>query len=237
MGYLDLETNFEDAAKTFLETATGLSASSLYASLDQDTFVSPRLSIRAEIGSAEDPPTVVSGDVLEYTQYNLNLSISIVSDAAVSGTQTNHRSYREKVREAMLLNAANWTSKDDNDDPILPFYEVKYMRPSGSDFEVDGDLAISTLTFEIKFTIKPSYFGTTSQSQSNSTGSSSTSTSNSATSSSTSATNSSTSATSSSTSATSSSTSATNSSTSATSSSTSATSSSTSATSSSTSSN
>jgi len=193
MGYLDLETNFEDAAKTFLETATGLPASSFYASLDQDTFVSPRLSIRAEIGAAEDPPTVVAGAVLEYTQYNLNLSISIVSDAAVSGTQTNHRSYREKVREAMLLNAANWTSTDSNGDPVLPFYEVKYMRPSGSDFEVDGDLAISTLTFEIKFTIKPSYFGTTSQSQSNSTGSSSTSTSNSATSSSTSATSSSTS--------------------------------------------
>ncbi len=158
MGYLDLETNFEDAAKTFLETATGLPASSFYASLDQDTFVSPRLSIRAEIGAAEDPPTVVAGDVLEYTQYNLNLSISIVSDAAVSGTQTNHRSYREKVREAMLLNAANWTSTDGNGDPILPFYEVKYMRPSGSDFEVDGDLAISTLTFEIKFTIKASQF-------------------------------------------------------------------------------
>ncbi len=214
MGYLDLETNFEDAAKTFLETATGLSASSLYASLDQDTFVSPRLSIRAEIGSAEDPPTLVAGDVLEYTQYNLNLSISIVSDAAIDGTQTSHRSYREKVREAMLLNAANWTSTDGNGDPILPFYEVKYMRPSGSDFEVDGDLAISTLTFEIKFTIKASYFGTTSQSQqaqspstSNSTGSSSTSTSNSTTNSSTSATSSSTSATSSSTSATSSSTS------------------------------
>tara|TARA_R110002153_G_scaffold77445_3_gene198878 strand:+ start:6034 stop:6510 length:477 start_codon:yes stop_codon:yes gene_type:complete len=158
MGYLDLETNFEDAAKTFLETATGLAASSFYASLDQDTFVSPRLSIRAEIGSAEDPPTIVDGDVLEYTQYNMNLSISIVSDAAVSGTQTNHRSYREKVREAMLLNAANWTSTDGNGDPILPFYEVKYMRPSGSDFEVDGDLAISTLTFEIKFTIKASQF-------------------------------------------------------------------------------
>lgn len=158
MGYLDLETNFEDAAKIFLETATGLSASSLYASLDQDTFVSPRLSIRAEIGGAQDPPTAVNGNVLEYTQYELSLSISIISDASIDGTQTNHRSYREKVREAMLLNADNWTTLDSNGDRILPFYEVKYMRPSGTDFEIDGDLAISTLTYEIKFTIKTSYF-------------------------------------------------------------------------------
>jgi len=158
MGYLDLETNFEDAAKIFLETATGLPASSLYASLDQDTFVSPRLSIRAEITGAQDPPTVVSGSVLEYTQYNLNLSISIISDASIDGTQTNHRSYREKIREAMLLGSDNWTTVDSNLDPILPFYEVKYMRPSGTDFEVDGDLAVSTLTYEMKFTIKTSYF-------------------------------------------------------------------------------
>jgi len=159
MGYLDLETNFENAAKIFLETATGLSASSLYASLDQDTFVSPRLSIRAEIAGAQDPPTVVSGSsVLEYTQYNLNLSISIISDASIDGTQTNHRSYREKIREAMLLNSDNWTTVDSNLDPILPFYEVKYMRPSGTDFEVDGDLAVSTLNYEMKFTIKESYF-------------------------------------------------------------------------------
>ena len=158
MGFLDLETNFEDAAKVFLGTATGLPAASFFASLDQDSFVSPRLSIRAEIGAAEDPPTVVGGDVLEYTQYNMNLSISIVSDAAVSGTQTNHRSYREQVRGAMLLNADNWSTLDGGGNYILPYYEVKYMRPTGTDFEVDGDLAVSTLTYEIKFTINSNEF-------------------------------------------------------------------------------
>jgi hypothetical protein len=158
MGFLDLETNFEDAAKVFLGTATGLPAASFFASLDQDSFVSPRLSIRAEIGSAEDPPTSVTGGVLEYTQYNLTLSISIVSDAAIDGTQTNHRSYREQVRGAMLLNANNWSTLDGGGSSILPYYEVKYMRPTGTDFEVDGDLAVSTLTYEIKFTIKSDEF-------------------------------------------------------------------------------
>ena len=158
MGFLDLETNFEDAAKVFLGTATGLPAASFFASLDQDSFVSPRLSIRAEIGSAEDPPTSVTGGVLEYAQYNLTLSISIVSDAAIDGTQTNHRSYREQVRGAMLLNADNWSTLDGGGSSILPYYEVKYMRPTGTDFEVDGDLAVSTLTYEIKFTIKSDEF-------------------------------------------------------------------------------
>jgi len=158
MGFLDLETNFEDAAKIFLETATGLPSASFFASLDQDIFASPRISIRAEIGGADDPPTLVSGDVLEYTQYNLSLSISIVSDAAIDGTQTNHRSYREQVRSAMLLNADNWTTLGIGGSTILPYYQVKYMKPSGTDFEVDGDLAVSTLTYEIKFTINPDQF-------------------------------------------------------------------------------
>jgi len=153
MAYLDFETNFEDAAKIFLETATGLPASSFFASLDQDVFVSPRLSIRAEVGGADDPPTLSAGGSLEYSQYNLTLSISIVSDAAIDGTQTDHRSYREQVRGAMLLNADNWTTLDGGGSYILPYYEVKYMRPSGTDFEVDGDIAVSTLTYDIKFTI------------------------------------------------------------------------------------
>lgn len=37
----------------------------------------------------------------------------------------------------------------------LSYYEVKYMRPSGTDFETDGDLAISTLTYALKFTVNP----------------------------------------------------------------------------------
>jgi hypothetical protein len=40
--------------------------------------------------------------------------------------------------------------------PLLADYEVKYIRPAGTDFEVDGDLGISTLTYEIKFCTRPS---------------------------------------------------------------------------------
>ena len=52
---LDFETNVESAAKTFLQTATGLSAASAFASLDQDDLVLPRISVMLEMGEALDP--------------------------------------------------------------------------------------------------------------------------------------------------------------------------------------
>ena len=48
----------------------------------------------------------------------------------------------------MLLGSTNFT------DSNLPHYEVKYMRPSGDDYEVDGDFAVSVLSYDIKFCIK-----------------------------------------------------------------------------------
>jgi hypothetical protein len=158
MGFLDLETNFEDAAKIFLADRYGSIRFEPIRFLRSGyVYVSSSFYTSGDGRSARSPYGV-NGSVLEYTQYELSLSISIISDASIDGTQTNHRSYREKVREAMLLNADNWTTVDSNLDPILPFYEVKYMRPSGTSFDVDGDLAISTLTYEIKFDIKPTAF-------------------------------------------------------------------------------
>ena len=42
---------------------------------------------------------------------------------------------------------------------LLADYEVKYMRPTSTAFEVDGDFGISTLAYEIKFTTLPSRWG------------------------------------------------------------------------------
>ena len=43
--------------------------------------------------------------------------------------------------------------------PVLADYEVKYLRPAGTDYEVDEDLGISTLNYEIKFCTRPSRWG------------------------------------------------------------------------------
>lgn len=156
---LDFETNFETASKTFLETATGLTASSTYATLDQDTFIVPRLEVMFELGGAMDPPApkILNSSTVEYIAHEGTLTIRVVSDASVNGTQTNHRIIRGKVRGAMLLNADNFTTTA-GETTILPYYDVKYLRPTGTDFEIDGDLAISNLTYAVTFSIKEDAF-------------------------------------------------------------------------------
>ncbi len=153
---LDFETNVESAAKTFLQTATGLSAASAFASLDQDDLVLPRISVMLEMGEALDPtdPRTTGSSDLEYRKYAATLNILIVTDASIDGTQADHRSIRAKVRSAMLLNADNFTTDDGEGGTILPYYDVNYMRPSGTSFEQDGDLAISTLAYTINLVIR-----------------------------------------------------------------------------------
>jgi hypothetical protein len=156
---LNFETNFETAATTFLATDTGLTASSIYATLDQDTFVVPRIELMFEVGEALDPPLPkYSGSSdLEYREHRGTLTIRIVSDASVSGTEANHRTIRSKVRKSMLLNSLNFTTPD-GDTTILPYYSVQYMRPTGTSYDVDGELAVSTLTYSIVFSIKDDAF-------------------------------------------------------------------------------
>lgn len=153
---LDFETNIESAAKTFIQTATGLAASSAFASLDQDDLILPRFSVMFEMGQALDPadPKTTGSSELEYRKHSGTLSIMISTDASIDGTQANHRSLRSKVRSAMLLNADNWTTDDGEGGTILPYYDVNYMRPTGTIFEQDGDMAVSTLTYDINIVIR-----------------------------------------------------------------------------------
>ena len=153
---LDFETNVESAAKTFLQTATGLSASSAFATLDQDDLILPRISVAFELGEALDPtdPKTTGSSEFEYLKYSGTLNIQIVTDASINGTQASHRSYRAKARSAMLLNADNWTTNDGEGGTILPYYNVNYMRPTGTTFEQDGDLAVSMLTYSMNVVIR-----------------------------------------------------------------------------------
>lgn len=154
---LDFETNIEDAAKTFLETDTGLTATSIFASLDQDDFVNPRLEVMFELGEASDPPDKIKNGTtdIEYRKYSGVLTVRVISDKAVSGTTAFHRTTRAKVRASLLLNADNFTTLDDGGPAtILPYYDIKYMRPTGTTFSVDGDLAVSDLTYQLHFAIR-----------------------------------------------------------------------------------
>lgn len=248
---LDFETNIEDAAKTFLATDTGLAASSVFASLDQDNLVLPRVSVMFELGEALDPVDIktTGSTELEYRKFTGTLNVIVTSDGSTSGSQTAHRNHRADVRKSMLLNSLNFTTPDasksivvsgaplfedqitvdglyvsnfdqngkpyyirngapsqadairynsgrweitaeyqlateilyvtsssttatpdlettwaiSSADPPVPtvtagkllnFYDIKYMRPAGTTFEMDGDLAVSTLSYDIQFAIR-----------------------------------------------------------------------------------
>jgi len=157
---LDFETNVEAAAKIFLSTATGLQASSLYATLDQDNLVLPRVSVAFESSGAIDPVDLKStgSDQFEYRKYSGTFLIEIISDASISNTQTEHRTLRAQVRAAMLLNAANWTTVGELDEDILPYYDINYMRPDGTEYSVEGSIAVSRLSYQMNLTIRNDQF-------------------------------------------------------------------------------
>lgn len=242
---LDFETNIEDAAKTFLATDTGLAASSVFASLDQDDLVLPRVSVALELGEALDPvdPKTTGSSEFEYRKYTGTLIVVVASDGSTDGSQTAHRNHRADVRKSLLLNSDNFTTipnenvtgftnsgdqsgtytikggspifgkprfdKDTDSDyefrfngsewilyddvesetrwqadqqtewpwlvtswtlvdgagsqpslsslvgtNLLPYYDVKYLRPTSTSFEMDGDLAVSTLSYDMQFAIR-----------------------------------------------------------------------------------
>lgn len=147
---LDFETNFETASKSFLATDTGLTATDLFAGLDQDTFVLPRLEVMFEAGEAIDPPVRVNltDDPTEYGKFRGTLTVRILTDGSISGTNTEHRELRGKVRASLMIRASNFTSTN------LPYYEVNYLRPNGANYEVDGDIMMTILSYDVAFSFK-----------------------------------------------------------------------------------
>lgn len=108
---LDFETNVENAAQIFLATDTGLSASSINLTLDQDELELPRLEVKFDLGEAIDPPdpkTTGSAE-LEYRKYTGVLNVMVMTRATLDGSETSHRTFRAKVRSALLLNALNFS--------------------------------------------------------------------------------------------------------------------------------
>ncbi len=148
----DFETQLESAATIFISTATGLPQESIFTTLDQDEFTVPRVEVMVEINEGIDPPVKRStvSDVEEYLNYSATFSIRVVTDALEDGTQGNHREMRANVRSEMMQNANNWTTTP----ALLPYYSVQYQRPVGTSYEIDGNLAASTLTYDIRFAIK-----------------------------------------------------------------------------------
>lgn len=147
---LDFETQFETALAGIVEDELDISASIIHLTLDQDDMETPRVEISIEINEALDQPTAHSDPaVLDYSRYAATLNMAVITDATIAGTASTHRHYRAKLRGAMLQSRVGFNSTN------LPYYEVVYLRPLQTAFSVDGMHAVSEMSWQMHFVIKP----------------------------------------------------------------------------------
>ena len=142
------ENEFESAAVTFLSTAVGITINS---TITEDDLTVPRIDIRLDVGEALDPPDKRGGgaspSTVDYRAYNGTFTAFVITDNAV-GQAGDHATYRAKVRQALMRSGTNW------DNTTLPYYDLKYLRPSGESYSTDGDFNITEMTFTLIFEIR-----------------------------------------------------------------------------------
>ena len=148
------EKYFEEAAVTFLEAETGVE---VYPSASQEELITPRLDIQFVALDAQLPVDApITGGLTEYRKYNSSFEVAIVTDASVATqTRTFHLELIGAVRAALLRTASNWNATN------LPWYGIKFIRQMNTDRQVDGDFQITTITYEIFFSIRSAAFPTT----------------------------------------------------------------------------
>lgn len=143
----DFETQVETAAATFLAEATGFV---VFTSISVQVLTVPRIEVECRLGEAPDPPMQRGGGAspnsVDYSAYTAELGIKIVTDNSVG--VASHASTRGLVRSVMLQSVPNWSEGN------LPYLAMKYMRPTGTAIEADGDLNISSLAYALIFTMR-----------------------------------------------------------------------------------
>lgn len=144
------EKNFEDAAVTFLESEVGIE---VYASATLEEFITPRLDVEFTTEGATlpvDAPIVSDPDLDlgEYRKHDATFTVTVVTDPTAGQTRAEHFSYVGLARVALLRSSANW------DASTLPLYDLKFIRQAGTTRQVDGDFQLTTISYEIKFSIR-----------------------------------------------------------------------------------
>ena len=151
------EKHFEDVAETFLETATGIS---VFSSASGEDFVTPRIEIQFTTGEASLPddapidsfPALALG---EYRKHQAEFEVRIITDGTQGQSRANHFEYVGEVRVALLRSSTNWDSS------TLPYYGLKLIRQLATTRETDGDFQVTTLVYQIFFSIRADAFPTT----------------------------------------------------------------------------
>ena len=138
------ELHFEDASKTFLESATG---TNVFVSGSNEDLTSPRIEVSFDSIEADQ-----TNNHPEFTNHQAIFTTNIITDTFLEQPRAEHFDIVGKVRASLLRGADNWNKTN------LPFYDLKYIRQQSSFRETDGDLIRTEMNFEIKFAIRDDAF-------------------------------------------------------------------------------
>jgi hypothetical protein len=151
------EKAFEDAAVTFLESEVGID---VYPSASLEDLITPRLDIEFTTGEATlpiDAPIISSPPLTlgEYRKHDADFTVRVVTDPTAGQTRADHFSYVGLTRVALLRSSTNW------DATSLPFYDLKFIRQTGTSRMTDQDFQVTIISWEVKFSIRDDAFPTT----------------------------------------------------------------------------
>ena len=144
----NFEYHWETAAVTFLNTDVGIS---VVRTVVEDSLLTPRIEIQFMLEDAYEPHAPRNGGASSTTQdyraFNSNFQARLITDNATGGA-ADHATYRSKIRTALMRSAANWGSSN------LPYYDLKHIRPSGTEYDADGDMNVSQMNYDLVWEIR-----------------------------------------------------------------------------------
>ena len=106
----NFEYHFETAAKTFLNTATGIT---VIRTVVETSTVAPRLDIQFQVMDSLEPYAPRAGggssSSQDYRAYNALFFVRVITDNATGGS-ADHATYVSKARAELMRTASNWTN-------------------------------------------------------------------------------------------------------------------------------
>ena len=150
---LQFEKHFEDASVEFLSDAIGIPA---FPATGSEYLITPRLEVLFTHNGAElpnDAPIESDPELgAEYLKHDASFEVAIVTDFSLEQSRDLHLAIVGSIRKELLRTSSNWNDQN------LPFYALKYLRPSNAIREVDGDFQRTILNYDLKFVIRSDAF-------------------------------------------------------------------------------
>jgi len=150
---LSFEKHFEDASTQFLSEATSIPC---FPATSNEFLITPRIEVLFTHNGAElpnDAPIESDPELgAEYLKHDANFEVAIVTDFALEQAREFHLGLVGSVRKELLRSGSNWNEQN------LPFYALKFLRPSNTTREIDGELQRTILNYDLKFVIRKNAF-------------------------------------------------------------------------------